>query len=395
MENLQDTVQRIMDEAVAEHEVAGVNLLVLKDGETILKAESGCADIARGVPVRQDTIFRLYSMSKPVTSAAVMILLERGMVDLYDPVSRYLPGFKNQMVAEPFDTAEEKPKLVPVKREVTLHDLLSMTSGLLYGGANAAGQAAGGVIDELINRMDGPEPMGTVELANRLGAQPLMFHPGEHFAYGTSADILGAVIEVVSGVSFGEFLRREIFEPLGMSDTGFYVPQESRARFAKTYEYRGGAPVAEYPTRNLGISDTMEKAPAFESGGAGLVSTLPDYAKFATMLLNMGASGGVRILRPATVRYMTTASMQPWQQKDLWDTLGGYAYGNLLRIMKDPGQSGMITTFGEYGWDGWLGPFFSNHPAEQLTFLMGMQLRDAGTTRLTRRVRNVVLSRCL
>lgn len=391
---LQDTVQQIMDEAVAKQEVAGISLLVLHKGEKILSAESGFADKEHGVPMRQDTVLRLYSMSKPVTSAAVMLLMERGKIDLYDSVSRYLPGFRDQKVAVPYETDAVEPKLVPVNREMTLHDLLSMTSGLLYAAPNAAGRASGNVIGELIDRMDGPDPIGTVELANRLGAQPLLFQPGEHFAYGTSADILGAVVEVVSGMRYGEFLKREIFEPLGMQDTGFYWPGPDRTRLAKTYEHRPDGTVAEYPTTNLGISYTMEKAPAFESGGAGLVSTLPDYAKFAQMLLRGGEYEGVRILQPATVRFMTGAELQPRPQDDLrcWGGLGGFSYGNLMRIMKEPSRSGMLATKGEYGWDGWLGPYFSNHPAEQLTFLVGMQLRDAGTTPLTRRLRNVVLS---
>lgn len=394
--DLSDTVQEIMDRAVTEQEVAGVSLLVLHHGEKILSAESGYADIEHEVPIRQDTIFRLYSMSKPITAAAVMILMERGMLDLYDPVENYLPGFKNQTVAEPFGTDSLTPSIVPVKRKMTIRDLLSMTSGLLYPFPNAAGKAAEREFAELISRMDGPNPIGTVEFANRLGNQPLLFHPGEHFQYGTSADILGAIAEVVSGMRFGEFLKKEIFDPLDMQDTGFYLPASKQSRLSKTYERHPDGTLSEFPTNHLGISYTMKTDPAFESGGAGLASTLPDYAKFADMLLHAGIRSGTRILQPATVRYMTCAALLPWQQEDMWrtwDGLTGYSYGNLMRVMKDPGMNGMQTTPGEYGWDGWLGPYFSNHPGEQLTFLLGMQKRDAGTWSLTRRLRNVVLTR--
>ena len=204
-------LQAIMDNAVAQNEVAGVNLLVLQNGKELLYAQSGYADLEAKHPLQKDTIFRLYSMSKPITAAAAMILMERGIIDLCDPVKKFLPGFQNQKVAK-------GDELVPVRRDCTIRDLLSMTSGLLYGGTDKAGKAAEAVIEEAKARMDGPDALSTVELANRLGSQPLFFHPGEHFNYGTSADILGAVIEVASGMRFGEFLRKEIFEPLQMND---------------------------------------------------------------------------------------------------------------------------------------------------------------------------------
>ena len=384
-------LQAIMDNAVAQNEVAGVNLLVLQNGKELLYAQSGYADLEAKHPLQKDTIFRLYSMSKPITAAAAMILMERGIIDLCDPVKKFLPGFQNQKVAK-------GDELVPVRRDCTIRDLLSMTSGLLYGGTDKAGKAAEAVIEEAKARMDGPDALSTVELANRLGSQPLFFHPGEHFNYGTSADILGAVIEVASGMRFGEFLRKEIFEPLQMNDTDFSIPSDKQNRRAKSYEPDKNGLLVEYPTNNLAISYTMETYPAFESGGAGLASTLPDYARFASMLLNGGTLDGVSILKPETVRYMTTGQLLPWQQEDMWkswDGLTGYSYGNLMRVAKDPGMAPLLATAGEYGWDGWLGAYFSNHPAEKITFLLGMQKRDAGTTSLTRRLRNCVFAELL
>lgn len=381
-------LQQIMDDAVAREEVAGVNLMVLQNGKEILYAQSGYADKEQKLPLQRDSIFRLYSMSKPITSAAVMLLTQRGMIDLCDPVSQFLPGFANQHTVE-------NGRPVPVKRACTIRDLLSMTSGLPYGGPDEAGQAAEAVINEIRARMDGPAPITTAEAANRLGRQPLSFHPGEHFMYGTSADILGAVVETVSGMRFGEFLKKELFDPLGMTDTAFYIPREKQARRVKTYELLPDGHLTEFPTNHLGISYRMDKEPAFESGGAGLASTLPDYARFAAMLLQNGTLGDVSVLRPAAVRYMTNGTLLPWQQEDMWrgwDGITGYSYGNLMRVAVNTGMAPLFTTPGEYGWDGWLGPFFSNHPSQQITFLLGMQKRDAGTTSLTRKLRNRVLS---
>ena len=391
IEHLTSSLQQIMDQAVAANETAGVNLMVLRDGMELLYAQSGYADKENKRPIQKDSIFRLYSMSKPITSAAAMILLERGIIDLCDPVSKFLPGFANQKTYE-------NGVLVSVKRACTIRDLLCMTSGLLYSGADPAGKAAEAVLNDAISKMDGPDALSTIEIANRLGSQPISFHPGDHFMYGTSADILGAVIEIASGMSFGEFLQKELFDPLGMNDTGFWIPADKQSRRVLTYEPAADGTLKEFPTTNLDISYQMDKAPAFESGGAGLASTLPDYARFAAMLIHGGSLDGHTILKERTVQYMTNGQLLPWQQEDMWrswDGLTGYSYGNLLRVCKDPGMAPAIVTKGEYGWDGWLGPYFSNHPAEGLTILLGMQKRDAGTTSLTRKLRNVILTELL
>ena len=388
---LKKLVQEIMDKAVAENYTAGVNLLVYRDGEELLYAQSGFADLEEGRPIERDTLFRLYSMTKPITSAAVMILMERGMIDLGDLVEQFLPGFLNQKVAE-------GGELVPVHRRCTVRDLLSMTSGLLYGWPSIAGKEAERVFEERKAKLYSDDALSTVEIANRFGSNPLQFHPGEHFNYGTSADILGAMVELVSGMRFGDFLRKEIFEPLSMHDTGFYIPRGEIGRLAKTYVSEPDGSIHEEQTIHLGIHYRPVSAPAFESGGAGLISSLPDYMRFAQMLHNGGSLDGKQILKPETVRYMTQGALLPWQQGDFersWDGLTGYSYGNLMRVMKDPGRAIMLTTPGEYGWDGWLGPYFSNHPGEKITILIGMQKKDAGTCSLTRRLRNVILSNIL
>lgn len=379
-------LQTLANEMVEKGFISGVNCLVIHKGKELCYYEAGLRDMENSLPMTRDTIFRCYSMSKPVTSAAVMILMEEGKLDLLANVADYLPGFKNLYTIE-------GGQPVPVNKVITIKDLLNMTSGLVYPGeANPAEIRNAKLMDDVIAKMETDEAYTTVSFANAVGEQPLAFEPGATWQYGLSADILGAVVEVVSGMRFGEFLEKRIFEPLGMKDTAFYVPADKQSRLAKLYrEYPDGLREDPYP--NLGISNKMEHAPAFESGGAGLASTIDDYAKFASMLLNKGTYNGVRILAPSTVEYMTTTHVNEVQQKGInWESLIGYSYGNLLRIMTNPELSTSACSKGEYGWDGWLGTYMMNDPENELTFLMMHQKADTGTTTYTRRMRNVLFS---
>lgn len=372
---------------IDNQEIAGANFMVIKDGNMVFYHEDGLADIESGRSITRDSIFRLYSMTKPITATSIMILLERGEIDLFDPVSRYIPGFKNQQV-------ERNGELVPSGREVNIHDLLNMTSGLVYGGTDKAGQYTEALFQEMNGRMYGKNPMSTIEFANRLGQGPLSFEPGSNWQYGASADILGAIVETVSGMRYGQFLKKEIFAPLEMKDTGFWIPEEKRARLAKTYQDDGAGSLKLYADNHLGIAHQMDQEPAFESGGAGLASTIDDAAKFTTMLLNQGSFNGIQLLRPRTVQYLTSATLTDWQQKGLdpWHTFRGYSYGNQMRIMTAPEKAGLIGSPGEYGWDGWLGAYFCNSPQDGLTILFMIQKKDAGTMTITRKLRNIVFS---
>ncbi len=380
-----DLMQKAIKDAVNEKFIAGANLLILQDGTEEFYCEEGMADVAAGIPIRRGTIFRLYSQTKPVTAAAVMILLERGMIELMDPVSKYLEGFRDQKVWTP-----DGPE--PVRRPVEIRDLLSMTSGLPYGGTETEPERqAQAVFAEAAAKLHTPDEIGTVEMANRLGRCVLSFHPGESFMYGTSADVLGAVVEVVTGQRFGEFLKQEIFEPLNMIDTDFWVPKSKQYRLAKVY-VNGKVP-EEYSNDHLTIQHGMTDPPRYEAGGAGLASTIDDYKRFARMLLNGGRDKGHRILSPKTVEFMTTHHLTPVQQPNLvrtWPNLAGYSYGNLMRVLVDPGETVYEAFKGEYGWDGWLGTYFFNAPKEKLCMLLNYQLSDAGTTRLTRVLRNIL-----
>lgn len=381
--NIEKRVQACLAQAVANHECAGISVLVRKNGQDVFFTSAGHADAATATPVARDHIFRLYSQSKPITAAAAMILMERGVIDLMDPVEKFLPGFANPKVYTP-------DGLVPAQRSVRIMDLLGMTAGLAYPDADPVGQYAASVFIEDHQLIQQGGGMSTVEFCNRLGQQPLTFHPGTHWRYSTCADILGAVIEVASGKPFEDFLQDEIFTPLGMKDTDFWVPQEKRDRFVTCYKRIPGG-LEPFSQLHLAVGDYTRK-PAFASGGAGLVSTLDDYAAFAQMLLNLGEYKGQRILSPATVRYMTQAQLTPGPRADVWDSLEGYSYGKLMRICTDPGQWVGPTRLGEYGWDGWLGSYFANFPTEQMTILSMQNTTDTGTSTVVRKVRSLVLA---
>ena len=385
MKDLAERLHELLEQAVMDSQIAGANLLVYGHGGELAYTEAGYADTASRKAYRRDTIARIYSMTKPITAAAAMVLMERGQLDLGQNVAEILSAFRQLQVWE-------HGKKVPARRNLLIKDLLNMTSGLAYPGEDESGKEVASVFEEIDQRLYSNKPLDTLEITQRLEKCGLAFHPGQQWMYGSSADVLGAVIEQVSGLRFGDFLHWELFEPLGMADTDFYVPPEKQHRLAEVYE-RSEQGMKRCVTNNLGIRYTQDVPPAFESGGAGLVSTIDDYAKFARMLLNHGKHEGQQILKPETVRYMTTGKLLPWQQESLWrswDSMAGYGYGNLMRVMEEPGMALCNTWKGEYGWDGWLGTYFCNSPENGVTILLFCQRKDAGTMELTRKIRNVI-----
>ncbi len=378
-----EQVKSVIDEVTSGNEVAGMSILIRQHGKEQYYYEAGYADMAAKKPFRRDTISRLYSMTKPITAAAVMMLMEDGKIDLADPVSRYIKGFAAPHIYM-------NGKRTEAGRECAVYHLLSMTSGLTYGGDDENGQATFRLLEEIVEKLYSSHPLTTVEIANRLGECPLAFTPGERFCYGFSADVLGAIVEVVSGMRFGEFLQKRIFEPLGMTDTAFFVPKDKQDRLSKVYEQTGSG-LREFYTSHLGILNKMDIAPAFESGGAGLASTIDDYAKFGQMLLQGGEYEGRRLLSPNTVKYMTRGKLYGVPAQDFnWEGLQGFGYRNLMRIANDADAFVFNASVGEYGWDGWLGSYFANLPKEDATILLMMQKTDTGTAPFTRRIRNVI-----
>lgn len=386
-QTIRQRIQETLKRAVDDQEVPGINLLVLKDGGELLYCEEGWADIEKKKKMRRDTIARLYSMTKPITATAVMMLVERGLLDLDQPVAELLPGFADQKVVKDDGT------LAPVLRPSTIRDLMNMTAGLVYlGDETAAERETTKVYEDIAANMYGDHPVTTMEMANRIGRCPLRYQPGDIWQYSSGADVLGAVVEAVTGKTFGAFLREELFEPLEMPDTDFYVPARKCSRLMTPYMWDENRNLVPYTGCNLAIMNDMSVPNAFESGGAGLASTIDDYAHFAQMLANGGVYQGRRLMGARTVEFLTTGAVTAHQRRgmDSWTALEGHTYGNLMRVLTEPGRAMAMGSLGEYGWDGWEGCYFANCPADGLTILFMTQKTDSGVAPVVRRVRNLL-----
>jgi CubicO group peptidase (beta-lactamase class C family) len=313
-------VHQLLEETVARKQIAGAVALVLRRGKVGYVDAVGRRDVEAGAPMTADSIFRIASMTKPVTSTAIMILADHGRLDLSDPVSRYLPEFKFPIVALPRTDAAGKPRagtqiedytLVPAYRPITIRDLLRHSSGLTY---RFYGRPLFGTLYANAGICDGLTPCGhsLAENVRLLAGIPLVHQPGTVWDYSLSTDVLGRVVEVVSGQSLDAFFAKQIFEPLKMHDTHFVLPESKRPRLAAVYEPRADGTIVrtgEGPTVKGALiystSLPYKPEPGYFSGGAGLVSTASDYARFLQMHLNRGELDGVRLLRPETVDAMT------------------------------------------------------------------------------------------
>ncbi|WP_295211736.1 serine hydrolase domain-containing protein [Ruminococcus sp.] len=372
----------VVEKEIANGGIAGANLCVIHKGETVYRRSFGKSDMERDIPMTEDKMFRLFSMSKPITACAAMILIERGLLDTRHLLKWYIPTFADPKV---LDENGERP----ASRDITIGDLLNMTSGIPYPDWTPAGQKMGALWGgQSENYLKGEKLFNTYDFAMEMGKCPLVFDPGEKWMYGASADIMGAVVEAVTGMKFGEFLQKEIFEPLEMNDTGFWIPQEKYNRLAQCYEYSDNG-IKPFTHFHLCLTDYKEP-PAFESGGAGLISTMDDYAKFAKMLMNHGELNGKRVLGANTVEYMRRSSLTPKQTESLnWDSTIGHSYGNFMRVLKDPARAGLIQSEGSFGWDGWMGCYFSLDPVKEASVLYFIQQAGAGTTDAVIRLQNI------
>jgi CubicO group peptidase (beta-lactamase class C family) len=355
LSRIDDFVERHLE----AHHFAGAVTVVARRGRVVQFKTYGMRDIEAGIPMSKDSIFRIYSMSKPITSVAVMILHEEGHFLLSDPISRYLPEFEDiEVGVEEVEEAsgERVLKTVPAEREVSIRDLLRHTSGLTYGFWG----------DSLVDKMYLDKEVLTKdatiqEIITKLGTIPLKHQPGDVWEYGLSTDVLGRLVEVVSGKPFDEFLEERVFAPLGMTDTAFYVPFEKASRLATVYE-ANETNTAITPYDPSKARDFLKK-PTYFSGGGGLVSTAADYLRFSQMLLKGGALDGVRILGPETVELMTMDHLvEITDRRDL----GPYGFGLGFGISLDRGISGSILSGGSYGWGGLAHTGFWIDPQEGL-----------------------------
>lgn len=377
----------ILQQEIDAGAIAGAAIRVIHEDRTVYDERLGFADREKRACVAADTIYRLYSMTKPITCAAIMILYERGQLQLLAPVSQYLEGFRNQKVWT--DNG-----LVDAVREVTIQDLLNMTAGIVYPDESfEAGRQMSQLFAEVDQLHDQGTPISTIEFCNRAGRIPLEFQPGERWRYGACADILGGIIEVVSGRKLGDFLRRELFEPLGMKDTDFYVPEEKVGRLAQIYDYKPEQKRLEvYNNKFLCLRD-YTTPPTLEMGGAGLFSTMEDCSRFARMLVNGGTYNGTQILGRKTVEYMGTPQLTKEQAVSYnWDSQYGYNYGNLMRSLIDPVKGVTNGSVGEFGWDGWTGNYFFIDRKEKLVMLYMIQRCAGGNPVLIRKLRQVIYS---
>lgn len=380
-------IKEEIEKEIQKDNIKGASVCIIKDNEEIYRGNFGFSDKEKNIKMSDDTIFRMYSMTKPITAAAIMILFERGKIDLYDPVSMYLEGFKNQKVIK-------NGKLSDVDREVTIKDLLNMTSGVSYpDDCTECGILMNDLFEDVKKKLENGKPTNTLDFCNAIGRVPLAFQPGSQWRYGSSADILGGIIEVVSKKKLSRFLKDEIFNPLGMNDTAFYVPDEKRSRFAQIYKYDEESKKSyPYLENKLGL-DGYKVATAFESGGAGLVSTIDDYKKFALMLLNKGQYKDIRILGSKTVEFMMQNQLNESQMKSMdWESLRGYGYGNLMRVLINQPEGQTNASLGEFGWDGWTGNYITISPQDNMIFMYFIQRCDTGTSTSTRKLRSIAYS---
>lgn len=385
---MEKKILSVLENAVSNGDIAGANVLVLQNGTEIAYLESGFSDIENGRVMDRSTIFRMYSQTKPVTAAAAVSLMERGKLDAGAWLSDYLPEFGTSYV-------RKNGVRVQAQKHITVTDLLNMTSGIPYPGDDETGRQSGTVFWEVEQNMRSDSAITTAEFARKMAGNDLCFEPGERFMYGASADILGAVIEKVSGMSLRDYMMSTFFEPLEMSDTDFYVPQEKSDRLAKIYDYTENG-LRELRVDNLGLIYERDRIPAFQSGGAGLCSTLDDYSRFALMLMNGGTYGDRKILSQASVKFLTHGGLAPHQKPQLeegWGWMRGYTYGNLMRVCDDESMTTLFSSKGEYGWDGWAGTFFSNEPSHGITLLFGVQQAGVGRAgNIIRKIKNIVMS---
>ncbi len=363
-----------MQALVDTHQVGGVVTLVARDGKMVDLQTFGFLDADQRTPLRTDSLFRIMSMSKPVTSVAAMMLFEEGKLSLTDPISKFIPAFREMKV---MSRSAQGAEFTPARRQVTVRDLLTHRSGLTYGfldnGPVGNAYRTGGVADGL-GLVEGT----LEENVGRLASAPLVSEPGTDWHYSLSTDVLGRVVEVASGMPLDRFFSERIFGPLKMNDTGFDVADAKWARLATVYTPDGAGAVRPMrSTESFGNThfapDNFKTGKAYFSGGAGLVSNVNDYTRFAQMLANGGILDGVRLLGPKTVELMTISHTLDLNLASTPILGAGAQWGLGFKITSDVGATQQPGSVGMYGWSGILGTYFFVDPKEKLVGVMMVQ----------------------
>lgn len=351
----------ICQQAIREDRIPGVVALVARRGKIVYHKAFGMADNSANRALKRDDIFRIASQTKAITATAVMMLWEEGRFRLDDPVSKFIPEFKNVGVFQSYNEVDGTWTTEPAKREITIRHLLTHTSGLGYGVIDGDERfrkiyAKAGVTDLFTT-----EPVTIGESVKKLAKLPLHHHPGDKFTYSEGLDVLGYFIEVVSGMPFDVFLQKRLFGPLGMKDTGFYLPAEKAGRLVAVQKPEGGKWV-RYPVTFYDPDYPIKGAKSFFSGGAGLCSTARDYATFLQMYLNAGELGGVRILSRTTVEMILSEQVG----RDLFGG-GDKHYGLAFGVVTEKGQAkGGEGSAGTFDWGGYFNTQYFADPKEGL-----------------------------
>jgi CubicO group peptidase (beta-lactamase class C family) len=352
-------IDRFLQERVDSNRIAGAVALVLRDGQVAYQKTVGLADRESRRAMTPDVVFRIASQSKAITSAAILMLAEEGKLAINDPVSMYIPAYAHTTVASRADSGRT---VVPARRQITIKDLLTHTAGISYGqepfiAQQYAAKGLGNGTGLGFYTADKDEPVCTT--METLASLPFIAQPGEAYVYGYNTDILGCVVERASGVPLDRFIRTRITEPLGMKDTWFFLPKTERARLATLYASDSTSHVVRAPDGRMGQGDYVDGPRRNFSGGAGLLSTARDYARFLQMMLNRGELDGVRILSPKMVDLMTS------NQSGTLHNQNGLGFGLGYETVDRLGADGMKSV-GSFGWGGAYGSTYFVDPAERL-----------------------------
>ncbi len=320
--------------------VPGSDTVIYKDHEEVFRHTSGYDNLKYRTPMRRDALHHVYSCTKIATCVAALQLIERGEILINDPVHVYFPEYKNLQVAK--RTSDGKVRVEKAKNPILIRNLFSMTSGIDY---NIRRQS----IDKVRAATDGRCP--TLDLIRALPMDPLMFEPGDRYCYGLSHDILGGIVELISGMKLGDYMKKNIFDPLGMKDTTFEIGQHNYERIASQYEYDS---IGRCAIEVLKDSNIMRFGSEYQSGGAGLLSTVDDFILLTDALANGGVGkNGKRILSRASVELLASSALSPEQNITFEMGLNlGYDYGLGVRVMRDPAKAGSLMPKGAFGWDG-------------------------------------------